>query len=1663
VAPVRAEALPLAVELHKYMGVALRPSFDDLRATQQKEIDDAFASAEKPAPARMTRSAAAAFAAKPVVVADAAGADGAPVAAAAAGDPMDFFEPIDVLSKLPKDFCDKVVSLPKWTEKKELLDVLVTVAGSPKIAPGDYHELVKTLKKLMGDSMVVLVATAITAAGALAKGMRKDFSQYSKLLLSTLLDRFREKDFRVRDAVHLALESMIGTGKCVTLPDVLDDFVTALGPKGNPKAKVEVYKFLKKSIEGKTNDNMSLKAIKPLSDMLVKGVDDGAPEVREGSSSVLGALLGAFGADSMKKILESLDDKKRKKVESMAGSPQCASASAEPAVAATAKPAAIKKVPVKAAGADAAPKKTVGKVAASKAGGAASKPKAAAEKQEAKSEVVDLNAGMPVEELDSHIETLYSESTRTKLSSSNWKERLEGMDEVMASLQEQESVQQPVPDATCRMLVGILVTKKETNFQVSAKGFGIVQQLSEKAVKFSKRAAHWMAPALVEKLGDVKLKAAASDCLLSLAEACTPIFIITQATEVLEKQKAPKTLENGLLFINTMCSDFGMGLIKPKVVLDFVKKMLEVANPAVKKAAIEVLVTMRRMLGAGLRDMLTDVKPALLSTIDDAFSKVADEAPAAAPKRQVRGEDGNAAAAGGGSDEIVSLTVPIAAHLKALSDANWKERQAAIAAIDDIVTKGRPLGNTGHYMEGSCGELWAGLKARLKDSNKNLATQVLVLLGKIADAVGPSVDKYARHVMPNMLALISDNKKTVRDAVVQCLSVWSKHATPETIIKYLPVALCVESPAGREDSFKWAADFLSARDKSDVVDLSPILTPVMEGLIFRVAEVRNGAERCLSAIYMRGGKQAINNVLRDMKPAQLKGIKPICEKAEKAAQSAAAATPKEAPVPPAEDAATGAAAVSEEAGVQLAIVPEPVAAAAVKKAAKPEAAEAPLPEAATEDSDGKLLRCNRGKDSREKKNGKTKWVLEDAKEVEQLILSVKEQMAPLTDDEMHAKLFNKDFKKQVDGIKELTGFAPDHAQEVIDNLDLLLRMSTLRMVQKSCNTSVLLAVLELLKSLMDLCVANTYYLSESEATVILPVLLDQIGSNNEGIRTQIRDVVKKTTQVYPASKIFSFAIDAAHGTRNQRSRAEVLTEMAGLVDRLGLDQVCVPSKALPMIAAFIGERDSLVRNAACDCIAAAYSSIGEKIWKYVDKKLEPKDKDILEARLKKVKNLAPTAAPANKTSSADVRRSMPEMAAADKTAPMMRSSMANMDAASSRSAGSSVHTPLKGGAKQEVTELLEAPTPTISNIRSRFQDDEPSAEAVFEQCLRNIASSDMEQQVEGWDGLSENMKKVEARLIESKMNEIAGQVHMVLATLFADQQRSSSHMRLAKHAIHTLHKVCQEQPKAAMSIKDSIVARLLEEVLLLSTDQKPQDSPESDSLTQGLSEVICDVLHATNPNHCFTSLIRFLYEEASLSGDRPANAEFVDGVLRCLLEMAKNMSMYMPKLDVDMLLYDCHMFLVSHPPSKYRGKEFRPLRLLKTILNELVKIKAEGIRVHLSLVPVESKPTLCSYIELVLQQHLSARSQPAAEKLPPAKHDIAFIFDKIGSKEKDVAKEVSLTSFPSLSLPTPPPPPPGCSSMYGGGKTRVVLGGEMSNSCAGNDGCIYFAVYVADT
>lgn len=62
-------------------------------------------------------------------------------------DAYDLAEPVDILSKLPKDFYEKIEA-KKWQERKEVVDLLENLVKTPKLENGDYGDIVRALKKV---------------------------------------------------------------------------------------------------------------------------------------------------------------------------------------------------------------------------------------------------------------------------------------------------------------------------------------------------------------------------------------------------------------------------------------------------------------------------------------------------------------------------------------------------------------------------------------------------------------------------------------------------------------------------------------------------------------------------------------------------------------------------------------------------------------------------------------------------------------------------------------------------------------------------------------------------------------------------------------------------------------------------------------------------------------------------------------------------------------------------------------------------------------------------------------------------------------------------------------------------------------------------------------------------------------------------------------------------------------------------------------------------------------------------------------------------------------------------------------------------------------------------------------------------------------------------
>ena len=202
---VRAEASNLAVELYRWLREAMKTLFwAELKPLQQQDLEKLFDAVKQEAPpkqARLLRSQQAAVAVQSAS-AEADGVDGEEdeEEQAAQVDAFDLAEPVDVLSKAPKDLHENLAST-KWKERKEALDAFFAVANVDRIKEGPFDEIVQALAKSMKDANIAVVTVAANCIDVLAKGLRKGFAKYRSRVMTPIMERLKEKKQSVADAL----------------------------------------------------------------------------------------------------------------------------------------------------------------------------------------------------------------------------------------------------------------------------------------------------------------------------------------------------------------------------------------------------------------------------------------------------------------------------------------------------------------------------------------------------------------------------------------------------------------------------------------------------------------------------------------------------------------------------------------------------------------------------------------------------------------------------------------------------------------------------------------------------------------------------------------------------------------------------------------------------------------------------------------------------------------------------------------------------------------------------------------------------------------------------------------------------------------------------------------------------------------------------------------------------------------------------------------------------------------------------------------------------------------------------------------------------------------------------------------------------------------------
>ncbi|KAI5955400.1 hypothetical protein KGF57_003726 [Candida theae] len=319
---VRSETTKLTVELYKWMGESLTSIlFPDLKPVQQKDLISAFEAVknEKPQQKRLTKTQKDELARE----------EGASAASKSSGqekedvemndatvpetnyDPLEFVDPVEVLSRLPGDF-ETRISSAKWKDRVEVLEeVQAVLEKSPKLVKNeDYAPLVRIFAKNMDDANIQVVQLAATCANHVAKGLGKDWTKYQPIILKQVIERTKEKKPSVASALDTFLDTMFsisGLGG-----SILEEAVAGTTLKV-PQNKIACANFLQRCLAHVSTPPKSTE-VEMIMPAGLRLLSDSQQSIRDAATELIGTLMKITGERELNKYLDKTDDNRRAKI-----------------------------------------------------------------------------------------------------------------------------------------------------------------------------------------------------------------------------------------------------------------------------------------------------------------------------------------------------------------------------------------------------------------------------------------------------------------------------------------------------------------------------------------------------------------------------------------------------------------------------------------------------------------------------------------------------------------------------------------------------------------------------------------------------------------------------------------------------------------------------------------------------------------------------------------------------------------------------------------------------------------------------------------------------------------------------------------------------------------------------------------------------------------------------------------------------------------------------------------------------------------------------------------------------------------------------------------------------------------------------------------------------
>ena len=1569
---VRGEALAFYKESYRWVRDLIKPNVEKLKKPQQDELQKAFEEiTEAPAPTRWLKHEEALAKTESAV--------------GKVNKPIDIYEMADakdIFTKYGEKWCNGVLAMEKWVDKKQALEELNKECDYPKLAEKSALEIVTMAKRLINDSNVQVMLQAMKLVGLLAKGQRKYFDNYAKQFLPVLLQKFKDKKTNVLQETHSSLDNIMFS---ISMEHGLEDIKEALEDK-TPSVKTNTCQWLERLFG--TAPPAEVKAvIKPIALILKKNTDDSTPDVRQSSFKLL-AFLQVKSPEAINPIIKDFPQAKMKKIEEAGGSgggnapsaqptpatktvveekksekPKVESPSSRPSTAAPAKKEPAKNAPAPATKAQAPAQSTIEE---------------------------DTNNALSAEEAENIVTGFLPSDMLTQLKDNAWKEKQAGLQKLQEWITENQETVGSQSEAILRFVRSTVKDWKENNFNVSKAAIEIFKNVNENFTISKRAAASVLNATALEKLADIKLLEVYNACISSLCGTVGPRFVVGLIIKNTSDSNKPKVVSECLGIIGKIASEYGVHTFNLKDVVDYSKAGLSQANPVIKKASQALAVTIYSYIGDKLTPLLSDLKEATMKVLQEEFSKT--EIIKDATFKLVKGEVAPKIAID--PRKMLDDVLPRAniekqvtsALLKKLSDANWKIRKEGLDDIEALLES-----NGMRILPTGLEALVKAMVGRISDPNKSLVRQCLLLSGKFSAALGLESKTFARQLLPPIIGCLADKQNLLRADAMTTINKWAEEAGVDIIIIHSSSQLCIDNPELRGELLTWLLDH---KDKFKEPEMKNVVKEYIQGTLAclqdRAAPIRVKAESLFAEVVECIGFDQFSPFLKDIKPAVMNTLNPIFDRYRHKAppepeMSDSITLPPRLPrgkegLP---SARSGSKDSQKSKQGPMRMSSEAELKATIKK---PEI----RGKGAVSMDIGIIVPGNKGK--RLDAEAKCKWSVDDIRIDYQDKL--KEQMRLSFTPDLFTLMFHNDFKKQVEGLGHICSIIDSQLHIVIEILDIIFKWIWIRF-QEVTNTQLIKGMLEMLESLVNGLYKEGYMLHDVEAYLFLPIICDKSGQNNVQFKTMIRGIIHKTSKIYQPDRVFQIVLIGCN-SKNTKSKVECLEELSDLIKEYGID--ISHAKDIKAIAKHASSTDNNVRTAAVQTMGEIYRLAGDKIWAMIGD-IPDKVKDLFEQRFKAVSGISlgstrkqppretnsKIATPKNTslvTSFDNSRSATPNLLKDDAleikesfrpTHPEIAKNMPLLDMNEIMKSASPPPEEIKQKPAdiiikppiQDIQEIPEMPVQRKKTIPDDSKLYMPGEESMLIDYSKFPAENLLHEPIKFDDSISELDKHIEtlrngdmsSRVdalvaindlilnnlethkdeLQKKANQLADSLTKVILITF-DKPITEIPLRFAKYFLNVVHKVCctkiimrELNENSLFTLVEQILVRLLIDEL-----EKLGEKGEGELMLKTLNGTMLRILEHCRPTRIFVVLIRLLTKYKS-----GIQLQKMTGlIIRCLLKLTKIMASLIHQIEIEKILLAMHEYLVQ---SKLSSSEDVGSKTIKTILTEIVKLQGPNI------------------------------------------------------------------------------------------------------------------------